>query len=150
EDRTTRMWNRIETDSAYRGLAQRIWAQGFGRPALEPAVARNARRDELIARAVTAVSTLRARGVPVLFVRFPSSGGVLENEQKFWPRETTWDVLLAKSGAPGVHFEDEPTLRGYQTPEWSHLTAAEADRFTAALHAVIARRNLPGWSNLVQ
>ena len=82
---------------------------------------------------------LRARGVPVMFVRLPSSGAYLESERKGFPRERTWDVLLAQSGAPGVHFEDHPELQGYDTPEWSHLSADESTRFTAALHGVMAR-----------
>jgi hypothetical protein len=48
-------------------------------------------------------------------------------------------VLLAKTGAPGIHFEDYPELQGFNMPEWSHMTGADADRFTAALYGVIDR-----------
>ena len=40
---------------------------------------------------------------------------------------------MSKTGAPGIHFEDHPQLQGYELPEWSHLSAPEADRLTAAL-----------------
>ncbi len=96
--------------------------------------------DKQIARAVAAVAKLRARGVPVLFLREPSVDNYLAYEQRVFPREATWDVLLAKTGAPGIHFQDYPQLQGYTLPEWSHMTGAEADRFTAALYALIDTR----------
>lgn len=139
KDRNSRMWARLETDSAYRALAQRIWAQNFGLPpGVTPAMADRG-RDEQLARAVKAVSTLKARGVQVVFVRFPSADGYYAFEQKAFPRESTWDALLAQTGVPGVHFEDHPELQGFWTPEWSHLSASEADRYTAALYPIMKR-----------
>ena len=49
------------------------------------------------------------------------------------PRAGTWAPLLQQAAAPGIHFEDYPQLQGYEQPEWSHLSAAEAKRFTAQL-----------------
>ena len=95
--------------------------------------------DTQIDRAVAAVAKLRARGVQVLFVRPPSIGPYYAFEQHVFPRATTWDVLLRRTGAPGIHFEDYPQLQGYDQPEWSHLSAAEANRFTAALVPIIQR-----------
>jgi hypothetical protein len=91
-----------------------------------------------IARAVAAVAKLRARGVRVVFVRAPSSGEVLEGERRRYPREKTWDLLLARTGAPGIHFEDHPDMQELRLPEWSHLAGADADRWTAALHRAYA------------
>nr|MBA2431736.1 hypothetical protein [Chthoniobacterales bacterium] len=51
----------------------------------------------------------------------------------------TWDVLLARAGAPGIHFEDHAELQGYWHPEWSHLSGAEADRFTESLVGILKR-----------
>jgi hypothetical protein len=48
-------------------------------------------------------------------------------------------VLLAKAGAPGIHFEDYPEMQGMELPEWSHLAYADAKRFTTALHAIVVR-----------
>jgi hypothetical protein len=56
-----------------------------------------------------------------------------------FPRATTWDVLLQRTGAPGIHFQDYPQLQGYDQPEWSHLSASEAQRFTAALTPLVQR-----------
>ena len=90
-----------------------------------------------IERAAKAIATLRARGVRVVFVRPPSDGEYYAFEQKTTPRARTWDVLLQRTGTPGIHFEDYPQLQGYELPEWSHLTAAEAKRFTTALAPLI-------------
>jgi hypothetical protein len=56
-----------------------------------------------------------------------------------FPRATTWDVLLQRTGAPGIHFQDYPQLQGYDQPEWSHLSASEAKRFSAALVPLVQR-----------
>jgi hypothetical protein len=95
--------------------------------------------QEQIERAVKAVTALRARGVKVLFVRMPSSGEYLEYENRIFPRARTWDRLLKATGAPGIHFEDYPQMQGYYMPEWSHMTLAEGERFTAVLYGIIQR-----------
>ena len=135
-DRNTMMWRKVEVDPVYRDMARRIWSQNFTGPpppGMETPAKRQVRFDALIARAGKAVDTLRARGVQMVFLRGPSVGDYYAFEQKVVPRATTWDLLLKKSGVPGIHFEDYPVLQGYESPEWSHLTAAEARRFTAAL-----------------
>jgi hypothetical protein len=139
-DRNSRMWSKVENDLEYRALFRRIWAQDFDPPPT-PAEAEENQRilDTQIARSVAAVAKLRARGVPVLFLREPSSGEYLAYEQRDFPRATTWDALLAKTGAPGIHFEDYPALQGFSMPEWSHMAGADADRFTAALYEIIDR-----------
>jgi hypothetical protein len=134
-DRNTRLWRKVEVDPSYRELARRIWAQGFDRPppAIDTLEKRSRIIDEQIGRAEAAVARLRARGVPVVFVRPPSSGPYYASEQALFPRAQTWDLLLKRTGAPGVHFEDHPELQGLHLPEWSHLSAADAERYTAAL-----------------
>ena len=86
---------------------------------------------------VEAIAALRARGVKIVFLRPPSSGDYYAHEQRIFPRARTWDVLLERTGLPGVHFEDYPQLQGYELPEWSHLSASEADRYTAAVVPLI-------------
>ena len=141
-DRNTMMWRKVEVDPVYRALARSIWTQNFTGPpppSMNTPAKAKAVVDKQIERAVKAVTTLRARGVQVVFVRPPSVGEYYAFEQKTVPRTATWDVLLQRTGAPGIHFEDFPALQGYESPEWSHLTAAEADRFTAALVPIVER-----------
>ena len=75
----------------------------------------------------------------MLFVRLPSSDDFLAHENHEYPRARTWDALMASVDGAGIHFEDYRELQGYRLPEWSHMTHAEAERFTAALYGIIAR-----------
>jgi hypothetical protein len=75
-----------------------------------------------------------------MFVRPPSSGAYYTYEQKYFPRAETWDVLLKRTGAAGIHFDDYPQLQGYYLPEWSHIAASDAVRFTAALVPIAERK----------
>jgi hypothetical protein len=143
-DRNAYLWSKVADDPQYRALAQRIWLQVFvpGPDDPTPAHALKA-ENEQIARAAAAVKKLRTRGVRVLFVRMPTIGPYLAFENKEYPRARSWNALLAATGAPGIHFEDYPQLRpdvqGYNLPEWSHMTRADAARFTAALYGIIQR-----------
>ena len=139
-DRNTHLWDKVENDPDYQALARRIWLQDFQPGDDDPPPEKMQKTmGEQIDRAVAAVIKLRERGVKVLFVRPPSTGPYLEFDNKLFPRASSWDVLLAKSGAQGIHFEDYPELQGFELPEWSHIKHADAQKFTAALHQIIAR-----------
>jgi hypothetical protein len=139
-DRSTHLWSKVETDP-YRQIARDVWLNHLApRDDMPPPEKLKQILDDQLDRAAKAVATLRARGVKVLFVRPPSTGPYLEWETKVFPRDRTWDVLIEKSGAPGIHFQDYPELnQDWILPEWSHLSQAEANRFTEALYRVIER-----------
>lgn len=143
-DRNTQLWSKVEYDPAYRAAARSVWAQHrWAIDTLPPAAQRpevwSPLIEERITAAARAVAKLHARGVKVVFVRPPSSGPYLEAEERQLPRACTFDALLAATGAPGIHFQDYPELRDLDVPEWSHLSAADAARFTAALYAILER-----------
>lgn len=139
EDRATHLWDKVASDPAYRQIARETWLNHLD-PADDPPPDKLAKtRDEQIDRAAKAVAALRARGVKVLFVRPPSVGPYLAFDDRLFPRAQAWDVLLAKSGAQGIYFSDYPELSGFDPPEWSHLELSDAQKFTAALHAIIVR-----------
>jgi hypothetical protein len=137
-DRNTYMWSKVENDPEYRALMRAVWLHDLALDGPPPAKRREIAQQQ-IERAVKAVHTLQARGVKVLFVRPPSTGPYLEYDERVFPRKTTWDVLLAGTGAPGIHFADYPELQGLDQPEWSHLSHAAAERFTTALFGIIQR-----------
>ena len=83
--------------------------------------------------------TLRARGGDVVLVRFPASGPVYSSEERSFPRSLSWEPLLRATNVTGVNFADYPQLQGYNLPEWSHMSAADAPRFTRALADLIVR-----------
>ena len=80
-------------------------------------------------------------GPTVEVVRPPSDGEYLAFEDRVFPRATTWDVLLERTGAPGIHFADFPQLVGLELPEWSHIAQPDAERFTAELYALLERED---------
>ncbi|MET0232004.1 MAG: hypothetical protein ABW186_13810 [Rhodanobacteraceae bacterium] len=141
EDRNTQMWDKVVRDPGYKALARAIWAEGFGEPPPNMETPEKAQKviDGEIDKAVAAIEKLRARGVRVVFVRPPSAGEYYAYEQKYLPRAKTWDLLLERTHARGIHFEDFPELQGYELPEWSHMSAAEAERYTAALVPIFER-----------
>jgi hypothetical protein len=143
-DRNTHLWSKVGDDLGYREIARNIWREGFVPSDDDPTPEELAKGvHEQIERAAKAVAKLRARRVNVLFVRMPSIGEYLAFENRVFPRASTWDVLLATTGAPGIHFEDYPELRpdvqGYYLPEWSHMVRADGERVTAALYGIIER-----------
>jgi len=138
-DRNTSMWSKVAEDPQYRALVRAIWHQRFA-PAMDPPPEQLRKTiQEQIERMAQAVAKLRARGARVLLLRSPSDGEYLAYETRLFPRAQTWDALVAASGVPGVHFQDYPELQGYYLPEWSHMTRAEAERYTVALYGVIQR-----------
>jgi hypothetical protein len=144
-DRNNYMWSKIETDSSYRTLVRSIWAEDFYGPPPTPQEAAENQRilDEQIKRTAVVVARLRARNIPLIFVRDPSTADYLAFEDRNFPRKSTWDVLLATARAHGIHFQDYPELQGYDLPEWSHMTRASAERYTDALYRIIERNYPP-------
>jgi hypothetical protein len=141
-DRNTHLWAKSEDDPEYQALTRRVWQVQLGLP-LPPTVDTDAKRtklrDEMIGRVAAAVDKLRARGVRIVFVRPPSNGLWAAHENRLTPRKDTWDALLQRTGVPGLHFEDYPQLQGDTLPEWSHISAADAPRFTTALAPMVER-----------
>jgi hypothetical protein len=122
--RQHRLWSRLEMDERLRDHARLVWGPFDG----------NGQPPEWIDRGIAdtqrAVETIRARGGEVVFVRAPSAGLYYEHELAAFPRRKTWDRLLRETDSFGIHFEDHPAMQGLEVPEWSHLSAESATRFT--------------------
>jgi alginate O-acetyltransferase complex protein AlgI len=67
----------------------------------------------------------------------------LAYEDRVFPRKSTWDLLLEKTRAPGIHFQDYRALQGFDLPEWLHMTRASAKRYTEALYRILERDYAP-------
>jgi hypothetical protein len=136
EERRGSLFVGVETDPARREQIEANWvfpAPPSPEPPEQRAAEKEGLRHEILWREYAAVTRIRARGGRVIYVRFPSSGGVLQQERRDFPREATWDALLAVTGAPGIHFEDVPELASFQCVEWSHLSATDSTEFTRRL-----------------
>ena len=141
-DRNTRLWDKLVWDEQYQELAKRIWAQNWMPLAeLPPPVQEKLleSREKQLNRAIEATHKLHATGAEVVFVQMPYEGHYAVSEIDIAPRALTWDVLIEKSGALGLHFQDHEEMQGYYLPEWSHMTAEEADRFTTAFYGLVQR-----------
>lgn len=141
-DRNNRMWDRLEYDETYRNLARMIWAENW-KPFAERPEAVQQRlleaRAKQLERAVAATKKLQSKGAEVIFVQMQYEGHYAIAEPDIAPRELTWDVLLEQTGALGLHFQDHEEMQGYWLPEWSHMAASEADRFTEAFYGLVQR-----------
>jgi len=138
--RQVRMWDRCDFGTDRAKLIQQTWIPLFTPPPPPPHLSgeefeqmMKKNTEAHLERIQVAVDKVRARGGRVVFVRPPSTGQVRELEKKFSPREQTWDLMLQVTGAEGIHFEDYPDLAAFDCPEWSHLTAADAVRWSRAL-----------------
>lgn len=144
-DRGAQMWSRLETDPAYREEARGQWLVGFqvmapppgpdGKPAAMP----DAAIDAVIREVKQNVEKIRARGGDVAFLRFPYDGPWMQMEDNAFPRARFWDRLVSGVDALGIAWQDYPELQGYDLPEWSHLSASEAERYTRALAPIFYR-----------
>lgn len=133
EDRNTQMWDKVVNDEQYRKLAIKIWMQGFepiDKKTPEKIAIMHENRDKQIERAVAVNQKMLAKGATLIFVRMPSQGFYTMEEGMYNPRASHWDVLLQKTGAQGIHFQDHPNLSKYTLPEDSHLAAQDAKTFT--------------------
>jgi hypothetical protein len=135
-NRQTYLEPRILEDSAYRQLVRDIWLDGTDSPDQPPLPGPDS-VTAMIAELTRDIAGIRARGGDVAFVRFPSSGPVRELERREFPRERYWDRVANEAGAAAIHFEDYPALMAYDPPEWSHLSRADAERFTRALVPIL-------------
>jgi hypothetical protein len=129
-------------DTSVQHGVQYVWSYlGMTNPNL-PAVSGDT-LTHIFADVKHSVDKIKARGGKVLFLRMPSSDPVLTTEQKVFPRKLYWDRLLQETGSTGIHFEDYPELAKYNCPDWSHLTPADAQTFTADLIKIIEIKT--GW-----
>ena len=128
DQRQTWLWPRIEHDRRLRDHARAAWLFGIfnGKPVAPAIIAMT------LSRTRAAVAQIRARGGEVVFVRPPSAPQLRVREERSLPRAAGWDPLLAAAKVRGVHFDDEPAMRGLVIPEFSHLTRACARVFTDA------------------
>ncbi|MBK9256072.1 MAG: hypothetical protein IPM42_11325 [Saprospiraceae bacterium] len=123
ENRNNRMTERTATDTAFAGTVKKVW--GFmGKTKREP------QKDSTIAYFTRYAEKFMQRGGNIILLRCPVSGLLKERETTNFPREEFWDELLKQSGVKGYNFEDYEQFSDLQCPEWSHLSAQDADFFT--------------------
>ena len=151
EERQGGMTDFAETNVAIQKRIQQIWIPLFTPPPPPPGLLEAEVREEVrkitemvLQKTKISVDKIRARGGKVVFIRDPSARVLREMENKITPRKAYWDRLLKITGAPGIHFEDYPQLSGFNCPEWSHLTKADAAEYTRRLMPLFATLRAQG------
>ena len=132
--RNLRMTTRTATDTAFAGTIKKVWLF-FNQVGLQNIPEKEATTNFFVEN----VKKFKDRGGEVILVRCPSTGVLREHENQVFSRSEFWDPLVEKAEVPAYHFEDYATLSGFDCPEWSHLSAEDADIFTAALVRILIK-----------
>lgn len=133
EDRNVRMKKQAETDTAYANSIKAVWKffRSSGGPPPDKEATLKFFLDDL--------KVFKERGGKVILVRCPSSDFLREHERKITPRTEFWDQLVQQAQVKAYHFEDYPQLQNLSIPEWSHLSAGDADIFTRELLQIMIK-----------
>jgi hypothetical protein len=132
-DRNLKMKDIVVRDTAYANSIIRVW-MFFGKDAPPPD------KEATMTFFLKDLEKYKARGGNVILVRCPSSGGLREGEKLRLPRNEFWDDLVQKAQVKSYHFEDYEQLK-LECPEWSHLSATDAEIFTTELVKILQKDN---------
>ncbi|MDZ4148688.1 MAG: hypothetical protein U1C58_10420 [Flavobacteriaceae bacterium] len=132
KDRNLKMKEIAVTDTAYANSIKKVW-MFFGKGAPPPD------KKSTMAFFLTDLKKFKARGGKVILVRCPSSGGVRIGENMGLPRNKFYDDLVQQARVKAYHFEDYNQFKNLDCPEWSHLSATDAQFFTTELVKIMIK-----------
>jgi hypothetical protein len=135
------MTDSFVADTAQVGIVRSIWA-GLAKMPMPPPM-NDAQILAFLQDIKKSTDKIKARGGDVIFVRTPSSGPFRQMELMGFARPRYWDKLLAVTGCPGIHYEDDAATKNLICPEFSHLTVGDAKTFTKAFVRNLSKHN--GW-----
>lgn len=122
---------RLLKDTALRNEVINYWSNSAARSKIKPITG-----DTLQAffkQYKISIDKIKVRGGKIAFIRPPSTGAVLERENRFYPRDQYWDRLIKYTETPGFFYTDHPEIAHLSCPEQSHLSPGDAVIFTKAL-----------------
>lgn len=132
KDRNLKMKEISVTDTAYANSIKKVW-MFFGKGAPPPD------KEATMAFFLKDLEKFKARGGKVILVRCPSSGGLRMGENMGLPRAEFYDDLVQKAQVKSYHFEDYEQFKNLECPEWSHLSANDAQFFTSELVKIMIK-----------
>jgi hypothetical protein len=124
--RNVRMKERMVTDTSFANTVKTVWKTMLTSEPKPPPPD----KDGTITFFLEDLEKFKARGGKAILLRSPSDGFLNELEGIITPRAAFWDELVAKAGVPAYHYADYEGLSAFETIEWSHLSAKDADQFT--------------------
>lgn len=127
-DRRMKMPEIMVTDTAYANSIKKVWTVILSGDNPPPDKESTTKAFAELAK------KFKDRGGNLILVRCPSSGLFKEVEDKGFPRNEFWDFLVEKS-APNraYNYGDFEEFQDLFLPEWSHLSAKDAEVFTKGL-----------------
>lgn len=132
KDRNLKMKEIAVIDTAYANSVKKVWIF-FGKGAPPPD------KEATMTFFLADLKKFKARGGKVILVRCPSSGGVRMGENMGLPRAEFYDDLVQKARVKSYHFEDYEKFKNLECPEWSHLSATDAQFFTTELVKIMIK-----------
>jgi hypothetical protein len=91
---------------------------------------RPARDDERLDAVVDAIDGITARGGTVLLFAAPEAGPKRNMHLVTYPDTLYTDVLVERTGVPFVDVMADPVMSELAVPDYSHIDATDAPRFT--------------------
>jgi hypothetical protein len=141
-ERQNIMVDKFLTDTGQRNQVRWIW-MCFGRDNYTPRIITGKALDTIMHAVKVDADKIKARGGELIFLRTPSNGPYLAEENKDYPRNKYWDRLLAITGCKGIHFADHPVISKLICPEYSHLNPTDAIIYTQNLISIL--KHDAGW-----
>ncbi|HCE55540.1 MAG TPA: hypothetical protein DER05_11340 [Lutibacter sp.] len=132
KDRNLKMKAITVTDTAFANSIKKVW-MFFGKGAPPPD------KKSTMAFFLKDLEKFKARGGKVILVRCPSSGGLRIGENMKLPRAEFYDDLVQQAKVKSYHFEDYEQFKHLECPEWSHLSASDAQFFTTELVKIMIK-----------
>lgn len=134
-DRNCRMLDKVVTDSSYSAEITGFWSFVMSPPPdMIPTPEQAAAGWQAVIGVVSGlIKQFEDRGGNVILVRCPSQDKFRFVEGMAFPREQCWNKLVETTGCESYHFEDYDFMNAYKLPEWSHLSAPDAEVFTRAV-----------------
>ncbi|MGF1554972.1 hypothetical protein [Paucihalobacter sp.] len=124
--RNVRMKERMVTDTAFANSIKAVWKSMLTSEPKPPPPD----KEGTIAFFLKDAEKFQARGGKIILLRSPSDGFFADLENMAFARHDFWEELVKKANVPAYHYQDYEGLNGFQTIEWSHLSATDADLFT--------------------
>lgn len=134
ENRNNRMTEKTATDTAFANTIKKVWLF-FGKNS------KPMEKQATMTYFLEDVKRFKARGGNLILVQCPSTGYYKDSEAQFAPRKEYWDELLKQAQVKGYNYQDYAQLNHFDCPEWSHLSAEDADTFTVELAKIMMKDN---------
>ncbi|SDG77907.1 hypothetical protein [Psychroflexus sediminis] len=136
--RNVRMKERMVSDTAFANSIKAVWKSMLTSEPKPPPPDKKGTMDYFLSD----LKKFQARGGQVILLRNPSHGFFKDLESLAMPRKEFWDRLVAEARVPAYHYEDHEGLNAFETIEWSHLSASDADAFTENFVRILLKDGL--------